>query len=354
MKLVKGVTLRQVLSEIKAGKAATLAKHPLSQLLTVFQKVCDAMAFAHAQGVIHRDLKPENIMLGEFGEVLVMDWGIAKILADGGAGVSALPSREERVERESERGGNEKEAASSPQPSPALGEAREMKPASALEGIQEQNDLGGGDGLQTMDGLIMGTPSFMAPEQAEGKIHEMDGRTDIFALGGILYSILTLRAPATGTTMAEILANITNGYIAPPVFFNQAQTDPNGEPITLAHCPDGKVPEALSAVAMKALATQREARYQTVEELQKDLAAYQGGFATSAEQAGAWKVMLLALQRNKTLVSFSVVALVIFFLLAGLFVFQVVQERNRTKTTLTELQGTAPTFFANAQQLLSE
>ena len=90
MKLVKGVTLRQVLSEIKEGKAATLAKHPLSQLLTVFQKVCDAMAFAHAQGVIHRDLKPENIMLGEFGEVLVMDWGIAKILAEEGRAISPL------------------------------------------------------------------------------------------------------------------------------------------------------------------------------------------------------------------------------------------------------------------------
>ncbi len=323
MKLVKGVTLRQVLTEIKKGHAATLAKHSLSQLLTVFQKVCDAMAFAHAQGVIHRDLKPENIMLGEFGEVLVMDWGLAKIMDEGSAGVPP--------------------AASGVAPG-----------GDSPEGFREQSDLGGGDGLQTMEGAIMGTPSFMAPEQAEGKVHEMDGRTDIFALGGILYSILTLRAPATGTTMAEMLANIKSGYIAPPVFYNQARKDTKGDNISLAHCPDGKVPEALSAVAMKALATQREARYQTVEELQQDLAAYQGGFATSAEQAGAWKLMVLAMKRRKTEVTLAAAALAIILAVAAGFMAKVIASERRTKTTLTELQGTAPTFYANAQQLLSE
>ncbi len=344
MKLVKGVTLRQVLSEIKKGHAATLAKHPLSQLLTVFQKVCDAMAFAHAQGVIHRDLKPENIMLGEFGEVLVMDWGLAKILSESGAGASP---REEQVGRESERGGIDKEVASSPQPSPPLGEEREMENGPALEGFREQNDLGGGDGLQTMEGAIMGTPSFMAPEQVEGKVHEMDGRTDIFALGGILYSILTLRAPATGTTMAEMLANIKSGYIAPPVYYNQSRKDTKGETIALAHCPDGKVPEALSAVAMKALATLREARYQTVEDLQQDLAAYQGGFATSAEQAGAWKLMLLSIKRHKTVFSLAAAAIIIILSLAAVFTWKVTN-------TLSELRGTAPTFYREAQTLIEQ
>ena len=81
MKLVGGSTLHDILHRLKAGERDTLAKCPLNKLLTVLQKVCDAIAFAHARGIIHRDLKPQNIMVGEFGEVLVMDWGLAKELA---------------------------------------------------------------------------------------------------------------------------------------------------------------------------------------------------------------------------------------------------------------------------------
>ncbi len=78
MKLVVGVTLHEVIGKLKAGDKDTLAKYPLNALLTIFQKVCDAVAFAHSRGIIHRDLKPQNIMVGEFGEVLVMDWGLRR------------------------------------------------------------------------------------------------------------------------------------------------------------------------------------------------------------------------------------------------------------------------------------
>ncbi len=79
MKFVRGITLRKVLELLATGTAGPVKKYPLPALLTIFQKVCDALAFAHSKGVIHRDLKPENIMLDDFGEVLVMDWGLAKI-----------------------------------------------------------------------------------------------------------------------------------------------------------------------------------------------------------------------------------------------------------------------------------
>ena len=81
MKFVRGVTLKKVLALLAGGDPATVAKYPLPALLTVFLKICDALAFAHSKGVIHRDLKPENIMLDDFGVVLVMDWGLAKVLA---------------------------------------------------------------------------------------------------------------------------------------------------------------------------------------------------------------------------------------------------------------------------------
>ncbi|MEI9898734.1 MAG: serine/threonine-protein kinase [Chthoniobacter sp.] len=80
MKFVRGITLKKVLDLLEQGVPETTKKYPLSALLTIFQKTCDALAFAHARGVIHRDLKPENLMLGDFGEVLVMDWGLAKKL----------------------------------------------------------------------------------------------------------------------------------------------------------------------------------------------------------------------------------------------------------------------------------
>ena len=94
MKLVKGVTLQDILNDLRKEKPEALAHYTLDRLLTIFRKVCDAMAFAHAQSIIHRDLKPENIMVGEFGEVLVMDWGIAKILGEpGNEGSADTPVR---------------------------------------------------------------------------------------------------------------------------------------------------------------------------------------------------------------------------------------------------------------------
>jgi len=114
---------------------------PLAERLRVFQRICEAVAFAHARGVVHRDLKPENVMVGPFGEVLVMDWGVAKILAD------AAPSAEARA-----------------------------TPARAGSG--------------TAEGTVVGTAEYMAPEQAEGAIERTGPRADVFALGGILAFLL--------------------------------------------------------------------------------------------------------------------------------------------------------------------
>ena len=271
MKLVKGETLGDVLARIKRGDEATIRRYPLSALLNIFQKVCDAVAFAHSRDVLHRDLKPDNIMIGEYGEVLVMDWGLAKI-----------------VERKLPRG----------REGPLLG----TDPP---------------DGPRTLPGVVMGTPQYMAPEQAEGNIHQIDQRTDIYALGGILYHMLTLRPPVTAGADTVMIEAAAAGKIRPPENLVRRRA--------LPHCPGGRIPESLSAVAMRALSKSRGGRYPTVQSLQQEIAAYQAGFATAAEHAGLWRRIGLMLRRHKVAV---VVLLVVLGLIAAAMARVVASERR--------------------------
>jgi WD40 repeat protein/serine/threonine protein kinase len=303
MKFVKGVTLRDVLKKLREGNAETLEKYPLSALLIVFQKVCDALAFAHSKGVIHRDLKPENLMLGDYGEVLVLDWGLAKVLS--------------KTERAQANGHVISRLASPPSE------------------------------FVTMAGAVMGTPQYMAPEQARGEVEMLDARTDIYALGAILYHILTLRPPVAGRSVKEILEKVVGGDIVWPakaVADASARRKPSqaadvqsegstadgggAQKASLQHLPGGRVPESLDAVCRKAMALDYSARYQHVTELQRDITAYQGGFATGAESAGAWKQSTLLVKRHKAL---SIIVSTGLLLLAGVtaaFTLRVLHERN--------------------------
>ncbi len=129
MKLVKGHTLQGILNDLRHEVPGAAKQYPLAHLLTIFRKVCDAMAFAHSRGIIHRDLKPENIMVGEFGEVLVMDWGLAKLL-----------------------------------------DTETRRPGDGEKQLSASLSLPTSVSSQTLDGSIMGTPQYMSPEQAEGRI----------------------------------------------------------------------------------------------------------------------------------------------------------------------------------------
>jgi len=290
MKMVRGITLKKVL-ELIASAEATAKKYPLGALLTIFQKVCDALAFAHAKGVIHRDLKPENIMLGDFGEVLVMDWGLAKVLGSasdpGAAGTNAVSVRQTE-----------------------------------------------GSGSVTMAGSIMGTPQYMAPEQARGEVESLDARSDIYALGAILYHTLALRPSVTGDDAMEIVEKVARGETEP--LTSPSKTRP--------------IPDSLAAVCRKAMALEPAARYQSVPALQAEIEAFQNGFATSAERAGAWKQFTLLVKRNKA-ASIGVAAVL---LLGSAFGTNAVIEGRRAARMLDELRGTAPTFDAQSHALLSE
>jgi tRNA A-37 threonylcarbamoyl transferase component Bud32 len=172
MKLVKGHTLAALLR----GRA-----HPsdgLPRFVGIFEQVCQTVAYAHARGVIHRDLKPSNVMVGGFGEVQVMDWGLAKVLPRGG------------VVDDAAAGKTDLEA--------AIATARS-----------------GGEGSDlSRAGSVLGTPSYMAPEQARGEGDRVDERADVFALGSILCEILTGEPAFTGQGSLEILRRASRGEMA--------------------------------------------------------------------------------------------------------------------------------------------
>jgi tetratricopeptide (TPR) repeat protein len=353
MKFVKGTTLDDVLRGIRNGRQKTIEKYPLGTLLTIFQKVCDAVAYAHSKSIVHRDLKPENIMIGSFGEVLVMDWGLAKNMTSQrkeGTGTEAAPT-----------------------PMPAVSNAK-------------VDDL---RGFETMHGLIVGTPPYISPEQARGELDRIDERSDIYVLGGILYAILALRPPVEGESVHEVVEKIVTSAIAPPSTFNQptrkssapkpasadGQTPETAGSLVFAHCPGKRIPDGLSAVVMKALALDPGDRYQNVEDLQADVEAYQGGFATKAERATMMKHAMLFTGRHKKEVAVFAFFAVLFFCALGGFLFQVMHERDRARLSekraideenraisqeklaaarLDELRGTAPTFAEESRQLIDD
>ena len=179
MKLVKGQTLAAILGE----RTDPTADRP--RLLAIALQVAQAMAYAHAKGVIHRDLKPANIMVGAFGEVQVMDWGLAKVLAEGGV------ADEERASRSHQ----------TPEDVTTIRTAR-------------STGSHGSFGTQTEAGSILGTPAYMPPEQASGDVSLLDRRADVFALGAILCEILTGKPPYLGRSSEEVRRKAANGDLA--------------------------------------------------------------------------------------------------------------------------------------------
>ncbi|OGV41299.1 MAG: hypothetical protein A2X46_01910 [Lentisphaerae bacterium GWF2_57_35] len=253
MKYVKGITLAEVLRDIRRGRRETIEQYPLPRLLNVFQKVCDAVAFAHSKGIVHCDLKPDNIMICDFGEVMVMDWGIARPVGSM-AGIPA-PLK---------TGSGEEKAVKTGQ-----GEEKTI----AVEVSSRTVSC-------TSTGQIMGTPGFIAPERIRPGAVLMPA-ADIYSLGATLYSILALRAPLAGLDMRTLLLRALTGSIVPPAAYNDPEFKDRDrerdEPISFVHCHEGKIPVALSGIAMKALSVHLEDRYASVQDLQADLEAYQNG-----------------------------------------------------------------------------
>lgn len=255
MKLVQGRRLDQA-----AGGS-------ISDLLRIFQKVCEAVAFAHARGVIHRDLKPENIMVGPFGEVLVMDWGVAKVL-DNGRVDSGRAARDDPSGLQ-------------------IIEDADLVATLPLAPAASPGDTSGG--------TVIGTPAYMAPEQAMGKTDQVDQRADVYALGAILYFLLTGRVPFdTGRSRETAL-----------------ERPPRPRQI------NKKLPRALEAVCLKAMAEARENRYPSAEEIARDVVAFLDGQPVAAYPENIFEKTARWLGKNRFIVflitAYLVMRMLVFF-----------------------------------------
>jgi len=208
MKRVEGRSLREVIEALRAGDPTVAATFDIPRLVQDMIAVCNAMAYAHDRGVLHRDLKPDNIMIGEFGEVLVMDWGLARVVGD---------TSEDR-----DRGGRAE-----------LVSLDRIGPA------------------RTRDGVAIGTPGYMSPEQVMAAPSRLDPRTDVFALGSTLYELLTLCPAYRGRDARAVLVATIRRSPLPP----------------RDAAPHRRIPEELEAICLKALARDPDDRFPGAAEL---------------------------------------------------------------------------------------
>jgi serine/threonine protein kinase len=225
-RFVEGESLGSILDRIARGDDETLTQQSLPILLSIFQKACDTVAFAHSRNIVHCALRPECVMIGNFGEVFVINWGFARHL--GPTGSSAANGQSTR-------------------------------PASLAP--------------------IPPITAFSAPEQTPTWPDDLTCQTDVFALGAILYRILTLQPPVTGDCEEEILTQMMSRPVQPAHLAAREN---------LSHLPGGRIPEALSAIAFKAMAPRAAERFASVSKMQRLITAWQAG--VPGERNGSiWK-----------------------------------------------------------------
>ena len=324
MKLVRGRSLAALIRELRV---AVLAGHgdasfPLNERLDVFRKICDGIAFSHSRGVIHRDLKPDNIMVGQFGEVQVMDWGLAR--------VRDLPDVPSSPVVGPKAGSTESENASESDSTTVESTTTTSSAVRVTEGASD---------ARSVDGDVMGTPAYMAPEQARGDA-ALDERADVYALGAILYELLTLRAAFKGGAIFGVLYRVINGDFPRP-------TDCVADDASLAARHWHVAPE-LEAIVLKAMAGKPEDRYASASDLRRDVGEFIAGRMVSAARYSAIRRVKRWVLRNRVKVG---VALLVLLMGLGAVLAAMVSARRARDTVLGQMRSGLDAATATQQQI---
>ncbi|HKD37517.1 MAG TPA: protein kinase [Pirellulales bacterium] len=287
MRFVHGQTLRDAVADYHRQRhGGRVDPVEWLRLLQAFVSICNAVSYAHSRGVIHRDLKPDNVLLGGFGEVLVLDWGLAK-----------------------------------------TGDTRDehLTPVD----ISETATL-----HTTLSGRILGTPAYMAPEQAEGLIEQIDERTDVYGLGAILFEILTGRPPHLYGDTADIIGQIIR------------------DPTPLPRSMNSEIPRALDAICAAAMAKERSRRYPAAEELARDMQRY-----LADEPVSVYREPLVAragrfVRHHRTKVAFAAAAALVALISGTIGLFLFIQSHQRDFQETEARMGRIATTVAAERDLV--
>src|SRR5262245_5843826 len=291
MRLVKGRSLDEAVKDYHQRRPAGQAQ-PLERaaLLQAFVQVCQTVAYAHDRGVVHRDLKGPNVVLGDYGEVIVLDWGLAKLL------------------------GHPEESA--PLPAVTLDPAETHDPS--------------------LPGALLGTPSYLAPEQAAGLHDLVDRRTDVYGLGAMLYEVLTGRPPFTGSNNEEVRRQVCTATPAHPC----------------AVCPSA--PPALAAVCLRALAKEPGQRYASALELAEEVRRWLADEPVQAyrepwpQRLARWR------RRHRAWVRAGATALLAVAIVAVLAALQIAGAWRREQSNRRQAESLSAGFALERGQLLCE
>lgn len=249
MKLLRGRTLAVVLKKLAEDDPEFTKLYTFDNLMRIYIRVCNAIAFAHSKGVLHLDLKPENVQIGDYGEVLVLDWGLARKI-DLSQSANPKISTKTRVMKR----------------------------------------LGAG----SSESQVNGTPGYMAPEQIRGAKNSCSRQTDIYSLGALLYAMITYQNPLRSGSVEKMLQDTLAGNIQRPS----------------QRVREREIPYGIEAVVLKAMSLEPTERYPNVKALRDEVMHFIDGYATEAEKAGPLKKLRLYMRRHsRSIISGSVILL---------------------------------------------